>query len=128
MQDTVEELKKSKTQEECLRKAYDILIAKYQGNHIKTITRLFNIFEKDVNVLWNRSGFLHCTSISLVFKKLLLESGFFKEDEIRTRWTLIWYVSPHQYLQVKIGDEWINVDAWANVYGIEFGDYAHGFH
>lgn len=60
---------------------------------------------------------------------LLMKSGHFTDDDIETRWTLLWFVSPHQYLRVRLDNEqWANVDVWANVYGIPFGDYAHGFH
>lgn len=128
MQDVIDELKKAQSQEECLRKAYDVLIAKYHGDRIKTITKLFNILESDIEVLWRKNGFLHCTNINYILKTLLIDSGFFKKEDIRTRWTLIWYVSPHQYAQVRINDKWINVDVWAHAFGIELGDHAHGFH
>jgi hypothetical protein len=48
---------------------------------------------------------------------------------VHLKWTQIWYISPHQYLQIRVdNNEWINVDVWANVYDIKFGDYAHGFY
>jgi len=128
MQDVINELKKSQSQEECLRKAYDVLILKYHGNRIKTITRIMDFFEHDVDVLWGKAGFMHCNNINRILKSILIESGFFKKEDIKTRWTLIWYVSPHQYAQVRIGGKWIDIDIWAHVYGIKFGDYAHGFH
>jgi len=71
---------------------------------------------------------MHCTNINRILKSLLIGSGLFREEDIRIKWTLIWYVSPHQHVQVRIGDRWINVDIWAHAYGIEFGDYTHGFH
>lgn len=128
MQNVIDELKNAKNQEECLRMAYNILIAKYHGDRIKTITKFFNIFESDINILWSKNGFLHCSNINYILKTLLIKSGFFKEEDIRTRWTLIWFVSPHQYAQVRINNRWINIDIWAHVFGIELGDYAHGFH
>ncbi|NLC31349.1 MAG: hypothetical protein GX765_04845 [Candidatus Moranbacteria bacterium] len=86
------------------------------------------VFKKDVCFLWNQDGFLHCTNINYLARILLIESGFFKEEDIVLKWTLVWYISPHQYLRVKmIDDEFINVDIWAKNYKIEFGDYARGF-
>lgn len=128
MQKIINELKKALNKEECLKKVYKILIAKYSGNRIKTYTKLSDFFKHDINKLWGKSGFLHCTNINYVMRTLLIKSDFLKEDEIRLRWTLIWYITPHQYVQVKINDKWINVDVWANSYGIKFGDNAHGFH
>lgn len=128
MQDVINELKKAQSQEECLRMAYKILITKYHGNRIKTITKFFNIFERDIDVLWSKNGFLHCTNINYILKTLLVKSGFFETGDIRTRWTLIWCVSPHQYAQVRINNKWIDVDVWAHAFGIELGDHAHGLH
>ena len=54
---------------------------------------------------------------------------FFNEDDIKLRKSLSWWISPHQYLEVKISDnKSFNVDPWFRDYGIKFGDYAHGFH
>jgi hypothetical protein len=128
MQKIINEIKKSLNKEECLKKTYDILISKYQGNRIKTYTKLFNVFKHDIGTLWNKTGFLHCSNINYILRTLLIKSDFFTDDEIRLRWTVIWYISPHQYAQVKIDDKWINVDIWAYAYGIKFGDNAHGFH
>ncbi|EKD29428.1 MAG: hypothetical protein ACD_78C00417G0006 [uncultured bacterium (gcode 4)] len=128
MQAVVDGLKKSKNQEECLKKTYDILNTKYRGYRVKTYTRLFELFITDIIKLWSRNGFLHCTNINYVMRILLLKSGRFQESDIRLKWTLIWYVSPHQYLQVRVNGKWIDVDIWAHAYGIQFGDHAHGFH
>lgn len=124
----VDDLKKSPGKEDCLRKVYFLLSSKYQGARVKTYLKLPLVFKKDVCFLWNQDGFLHCTNINYLARILLIESGFFKEEDIVLKWTLVWYISPHQYLRVKmIDDEFINVDIWAKNYKIEFGDYARGF-
>ncbi|MDD5083858.1 MAG: hypothetical protein PHT88_02875 [Candidatus Moranbacteria bacterium] len=128
MRHIIDELKQSASQEECLKKAYVILTKKYHGERIRTYRNLFDIFKRDLDTLWNKSGFLHCTNINYLLRTLLVQSAFFTEDDIRLKWTLVWYVSPHQYLQVLVGSEWINVDIWAHAYGIGFGDNACGFH
>lgn len=107
---------------------YSILVAKYQGYRIKTYTKLFDVFKRDIGTLWSKNGFLHCTNINYVMRTLLIKSDFFTEDDIHLRWTRIWYISPHQYLQIEVDDKWINVDIWAYAHGIKFGDNAHGFH
>lgn len=128
MQKTIDELKKSLNKEECLKKTYNILILKYRGCRVKTYVKLFDAFKRDVSALWSKNGFLHCANINYIMRILLIKSGFFGEDDIRLKWTQIWYVSPHQYLQVNVNGEWINIDVWAYAYGIKFGDNAHGFH
>ena len=129
MQGVVKELKKSKNLEDCLKKAYDTLSEKYRGYRIKTYTRIYELFSKDVNKLWNKKGFMHCTNINYLMRILLVKSGFFKDKDIEQKWTFIWFFSPHQYLRVKLDkNKFVNVDVWAKPYGIKFGDYAHGFH
>lgn len=128
MEIVIEDLKKSPDQMTCLKNAYTILTKKYHGGYLETYIHLFSAFEQDIDNLWAKEGFLHCTNINFILRTLLIKSEFFTEDDIRLQWTLIGYVSPHQYLEIRIEDTWIAVDVWANVYGIQFGDKAHGFH
>ena len=128
MEEIVTKLKKSSNQEECLKLVYEILSAKYQGNRTKTYTNLCDVFMKNTNKLWKKSGFLHCTNMNFLARILLVKSGIFSENDIRLKWTQVWLISPHQYLQVKVGNSWKDVDIWARNFGIEFGDHAHGWH
>lgn len=129
MEEIVKKLKKSKNKEECLRKTYDLLTKKYRGDIIKTYSCLPRILVKDVNELWSKSGYLHCTHLNYLLRIFLVKSGFFKDEDIGLKWTLLGYISPHQYLEIRFSQNaFINIDVWANHYGIMFGDYAHGFH
>jgi len=112
MQDVVYELKKSKNNEEYLRKAYDILTKKYRGYHIRTYLRIFDLFISDVDKLWAKSGFLHCNHMNYLLRILLVKSGFF--NDIRLKWTLVWYISPHQYLKINLGKKEIDIDIRGN--------------
>ncbi len=129
MQRIAEALRLEKTQEDCLRYAYAILVKKYHGNRLKTITHFFELFPRSMDELWARSGFLHCTNLNWLLGALLVHSGHFTESDLRTRWTLLHGISPHQYLLVRMNDgTWVDADVWAHVFGIPFGDHAHGFH
>ncbi|MCK5319762.1 hypothetical protein KAJ61_00045 [Candidatus Parcubacteria bacterium] len=128
MQGIIVELKKSSDKEDCLGRAYEILSKKYRGYRVKTYTKFFDIFSKDTAKIWQKNVFLHCTNINYIMRILLIKSGYFNEDEIKIKWAFVWCISPHQYLQVKINNHWINIDIWGNTFGIKFGDYAHGFH
>ena len=128
MQNTINEIKMSPSKEGCLKTVYEILTTKYHGSRVDTYLKFLNIFTHDIKTLWNTNGFMHCTNINYLMKILLIKSGMFEDNDIRLRWTLVWYVSPHQYIQVKVNSAWINIDIWASSYGIKFGDYAHGFH
>ncbi|MBW2991376.1 hypothetical protein KY348_06780 [Candidatus Woesearchaeota archaeon] len=127
MQIIVNKLKKSRNKEDCLRKAYDILSKKNRGHRLKTYTCLPELFVCNVNKLWKKKGFMHCTNINYLLRILLVKSGFFKEKDIKSKWTLVWYFSPHQYLKIRLNkNKFVYVDIWAKPYGIKFGEYAHG--
>lgn len=127
MEKIINEIKQCLNKEECLKKVHQILITKYHGNRVKTYTKLPDAFIPDIHKLWNKNGFLHCTNINYVARTLLVKSGHFKEEDIRLKWTLLWYFSPHQYAQVQISEKWIDIDIWAHAYGIEYGNHAKGF-
>jgi hypothetical protein len=127
MEEIIQELKSKPNQKEALKCAYDFLCCKYKGERLKTIMKIYELFYFDLEVLWKKSGFLHCTNINKILEHLLISSGHFKKSDIKKRWTLIWYLSPHQFLQIKVGEEWVNVDVWAANFGVPFGKYAHGF-
>lgn len=126
MQIIVSELRESKNKEGCLKKAYDILIKKYTGCRI--YERFFDLFITNIGRLWNKNGGLHCTNLNYLLRVLLVNSGFFKDDDIKPKFTAIRYVSLHQYLKMRLDkDKFVNVDPWGASHGIKFGDYAHGF-
>ena len=125
----VKRLKKAKNKEECLKKAYDILSKKYRGYKWRTYTRIHELFMRDVNKIWAKKVFLHCTNINYLLRILLIKSGFFKEGDIKLKWTTLYLLSPHQYVIVRINKKkYINIDIWAKPYGIKLGDHAHGTH
>jgi hypothetical protein len=128
MQNVVKKLRQCKTRLECLQTAYAILHKKYRGRRVLTYLRILEIGITDINILWNRDGFLHCNNINYVLRTLLVASGHFSDEDIKQRWTLIWYISPHQYLRVHVGKKTMSIDVWGADHGIAFGDYAYGFH
>ena len=92
------------------------------------LAKLFDLFNVDIDTIWSKSGFLHCTNMNYLMKILLLGSLKFDEKDIEFRWTLIHCYSPHEYLRIRVRDkEWLDIDLWGKVYGIKFGSHAHGF-
>src|SRR5688500_8559431 len=96
------DLKPITDKEEYLKSAYDVVSSRFEGSRIKTISRAFDLWATGAEDLWNRSGFMHCTNQNYLLTLLLVKSGLFTEDDIRTRWTTIWIFSPHQYLEVSV--------------------------
>jgi hypothetical protein len=110
----IQKLKQYQTKDDVLKATYDLLTKKYRGHRLKTLIRFFDLFKVDVNSLWSKNGFLHCTNMNYLMK---------------FRWTLIHFYSPHEYVQVRTDDnKWINIDLWGKAYDIKFGSYAHGLH
>ncbi|MEA1926085.1 MAG: hypothetical protein U9M90_02460 [Patescibacteria group bacterium] len=129
MRKVINEIKRSPNQKQCLERSYKIMTGRYRGYRFQTFTKFFQIFTFSVKDLWNKTGFMHCHNMSYLMRILLVKSGFFNNNDIENKWTLVWYVSPHQYLQVKLNSgEYINIDIWGAAHGIKFGSYAHGFH
>jgi hypothetical protein len=127
MAQTCYELKGYEDKLEVLQKAYEIVTTRFEGGRVKTFSKLYDLVSTSTEDLWNRTGFVHCTNQNYLLTLLLVSTGKFSEDEIKPKWTFIWFCSPHQYLKVKVNDEYINVDCWARHYGIKFGKYAKGF-
>lgn len=127
MREIADKLAGENDQLSCLRRAYEILTDRFHGDRLKTFTYRLDLFSHDLHYLWNKK-FLHCTNSNYLLRHLLIASGHFKESDIQLSWTRIWYVSPHQYVQVKVANKRTDVDIRASRYGIPFGDHSHGFH
>ena len=129
MQKIAEELSRCVDKEDCLKRAHQIMTRKFRGYRFRTCTKIHLAFETDLKKLWSRDGFLHCHTMNYLLRVLLVKSGWFDDLDIQFGYSLVWYVSPHQYLRVRIGEnKYINMDVWNHHYGKKFGDYAHGFH
>ena len=129
MENAIEELKRTSSQEECLKKAYEIMTKRFRGHRFKTITRIPQIFSFDIESFWNTPGFMLCHNMAWLLRILLVKSGHFENEDLISKWTQVWYISPHNYLKVKMkSGKVINVDTWGASQGIKFGEYAHGIH
>lgn len=128
MEQIVTDLKRAKSKEECLNQAFEFVISNFKASRIKTYLLLHRLLITDVYDNWNTRDYLHCTNLNGILVHLLLESGHFRKNDVKRRWTLLYYLSPHEYLKVKMNkDKETNVDIFGHFYGISLGDYAHGF-
>lgn len=124
----VSEISQIEDQRAAIEYAYEALAKKYQGSRIFTFLRLDRFFITDIEALWKKNGFLHCNHMNYLLRTILVASKKCTNDDIESLWTQIWFFSPHQYLSIhlKNGDV-LKVDLWGKVYGVPFGEYAHGF-
>ncbi len=129
MVELVERVRSAKNKKQALQTAYEALAGKYRGYKAMTYLKLWRVWETDLDKIWQRSGFLHCTTMNYLLRIILIKSGWFKEEDIRFGYAMIWYISLHQYLKVRVApNEWIKADLWYHHYGKKLGDYGHGFH
>jgi hypothetical protein len=114
-----------KARKKYLRLVYDRLSGQYHGGHLATITKLERCFY-DIEKIWAARGFMPCNVHNYLLRIFLIKSKLFREDEIRIRYTTIWF-NIHQYSKVRIGKEWIDVDVWGKKFGVLFGEHAFLF-
>lgn len=127
MLQAINKVKQAKNQQQALDIAYELVGQRFQSYRFRTYWQLIHIFLNDPNELWQRTSFLHCHHQNFLLRILLIRSNWFTEDEIALGFGLVFYVSPHQYLKVKVDNRWIAVDPWNYTYGAKLGEYANGF-
>jgi hypothetical protein len=120
-------VKRCTTVEDAMQTALEIIAGRYQSKRFETYFYFHKMYEKDPNVLWDRRGFMHCTHQNYLFRVLLIKSGWLTEADIKLGFSLVWNVSPHQFLKVSLPPGLVAVDPWNFQYGIPMGEYATGF-
>jgi len=108
-----------------LNLAYDYLGSRYRSERLNTIFKLHYSF-KPLEEIWQMQGYLPCTVSSFLLKIFLVRSGWFKETDIRRRHVFMNFVI-HQYLQVKLGSKWLDVDVGEKYWGMSLGQHAEWF-
>ena len=104
---------KTADQQAYLQAVYDLVLEKtlhqWQHTRFKAGTRIYRIMVRDLKEIWSTPGFIYCGPINFAVFVLLVKSRYFTEQDIRVRHVFLNFV-PHQYLQVKVGDKWTDVD------------------
>ena len=126
LEKAIKEVKKQKTKSAALKKAYNIISRRKHAGKWQTYIFLHKIWLSPEQIM-KEKGFLHCSNINYLLRILLINSGKFKEEDIKHKFSLIYYLSPHQYMQVKTEKGWTDVDPWGAKYGLKLGQYAHSF-
>ncbi len=111
----------SRTKEEFLRNAYEFLKKRFHGSRRRTITQLFGVFDSDIGSLYSRKGFHFCTQLNQIVRVFLAGSGFFQDEDIKRRHTF-YMGNIHQYLEVRLNENWVKVDLWAAYLGVPLGE------
>lgn len=116
-----------RSRQEIVREVYDVVSRHFVCSRPQTYLRLWDLFRSDLTNVWQRGGFCHCTQQNELIRQMLLKTGKFSEKQVRTKWGLTHYISPHQWLQVNLDGNWVDVDAWGRHFDVPFGKNAAGF-
>jgi hypothetical protein len=123
----INKLSKQKDNKYAVEQALEILAKKYKSKRFSTYIFFYKIFENNPNKLWTRTGFMHCNQQNFLLRLLLVKSGKVEDSEIKFGYSMIWYMSLHQYLKIKVGDIYLAADPWNYSRGAALGKYASGF-
>lgn len=110
-----------------LEAVYGWVLGRWEHSRFKAAIFLSKLFKKDLQKIWQTKGFIYCTSINFIVYTLLANSKFFEPEDVKVKHVFLNFV-PHQYLQVKVGDKFIDVDpAGAGIRGFGIGHHASFF-
>lgn len=127
LQRAIKQVKQVSSKEEALKRAFALVVNRYRGYRFHTYLLFWKALETNPNKLWERTGFMHCTHQNFLLRTLLVKSGWFSEEDIHVGYSLIWYISPHQYLTVKVNNHTVAADPWNYRFGASLGHFASGF-
>ena len=109
-----------------LKASFNFMRSRWHSERLRTIIRFPLIFRTDIGKIWKSPGYAHCTTINFILFSLLVKSKFFKEDDVKFKETFFNMVL-HQYLQVRVGDKWIDSDASVTYLRLPLGKRAYFF-
>ena len=119
-------MKKSRSKYEYLKSVYNYLTTKYHGKRNTILKNPDLLFNKNLNNIWAKKGFLPCHTFNYLTRLLLVKSRIFNDHEIKIKHSFLNF-SIHQYMEIKVKNKWLKLDPWAHGIGIKFGDYARFF-
>tara|TARA_Y100000310_G_scaffold16508_1_gene16443 strand:+ start:247 stop:690 length:444 start_codon:yes stop_codon:yes gene_type:complete len=125
MMDIINENNKAKTDLDYLKYAYYEIGSRYSSKPYYYLREQYSeIYETNVTEIWEGTSDRPSTIQNYMLKLMLIKSGRFTEDDIKVVNTRCGNIlrTPHQYLQVKVDDRWINVDVWDMEKPHKFGE------
>lgn len=118
----VSELKTvSFNKQEYLKAAYNFVTKYWHAGRMDTVKYAPLAFRRNLKAILSSPGYAHCNTQNYILFLLLVESKFFKPEDI-TFHVVFFNFFIHQYLKVRVDGKWINVDpAGASIRGMPLG-------
>jgi hypothetical protein len=110
---------------EFLNLAYDYLGSRYRSERFNTILKFGYLF-RSLDQVWQMSGYTPCTQNNFLLTLFLINSGYFKNSDIRRKHVFVNFFL-HQYLQVKVNKQWLDVDVGEKQRGLPIGKHLQYF-
>jgi len=120
-------IKRQPTALQAMQAGMELLSRKYESKRFQLLLQFWKIWEKDPNKLWARTGIMHCTQLNYLLRVLLVKGNKIQDTHIELGYSLVWYVSPHQFLIVKYKGNDIALDPWNYDLGAYLNTFASGF-
>lgn len=122
---------KSSDQISFLENVYNFILEKNKNQWRHTRGRaavmLPRLFVKDLNDIWQTKEFVYCNAINFLAFSMLVSSKYFKFTDVKVKYVFLNFVL-HQYLQVKVGEEWVDFDpSGSGIRGGLLGTHARFF-
>lgn len=92
-----------------LQNTYKFVLSRWEHARGKAAVMWPKLFLQGLEKIWNTKGFIYCQTMNFVAHVLIANSKFFKAGDVEVKYVFLNFV-PHQYLQIKIGDKWIDFD------------------
>jgi len=124
----ITQVSQAKSQLQAIEIASQMMRHRFKGLNFRTYFYWWRAWQINPNKLWSRTGFMHCHHQNFLLRLLLVKSGWFNNKDISFGYSAVWYVSPHQYLIVKLQNKTnLALDPWHISRGARPGEYAAGF-
>lgn len=101
-----------------LKRTFEFVTSRYYGSRPMTIFYFWRAFQNPIN---HAPGFLPCTSMNYLIRLILVKSGRFQDEDIQVRVIPLNFFI-HQYLKIRVGDTWIDVDPWSAFLRVPLGE------
>ncbi len=127
LKERIKEVKQQPNALQAMQYALDVMAQRYDSKAFDSVFHISKLFDRGVNKLWKRTGFMHCTQQNYLLRTLLVKGNKISDENIRLGYSLVWGISPHQFLIVRYKGQEIALDPWNYGRGAKLGRFASGF-
>ncbi|MFH1592694.1 MAG: hypothetical protein ABIB47_04995 [Candidatus Woesearchaeota archaeon] len=121
----ISKLRKIKAKKKVILESLNFIKKNFESNSLLLFLKLHRHYYKDLSSILKKRGFFPCHILAFILRVLLIESGRFKEEDIKVHYTFYSGII-HEYLKVFVKNNWVNVDPWAYNQGVPFGKFGMG--